>query len=100
MADQELTTTQVAERLKAADVTVRLWCRQGRFPNARLVEHPRGDYWVIPESEVKKFEPPQMGRPSKQSTANKAATAPAHGANAALTAAGRAKKKSKNNGKK
>jgi hypothetical protein len=75
MADQELTTTEVAGRLKAADVTVRLWCRQGRFPNARLVEHPRGDYWLIPESEVKKFEPPQIGRPpGKPSTANKAAT--------------------------
>jgi hypothetical protein len=95
MADQELTTTQVAERLKAADVTVRLWCRQGRFPNARLVEHPRGDYWVIPESEVKKFEPPQMGRPSKQSVAGKAATQPANGSHAALTAAAKAKRKGK-----
>ncbi len=71
MADQELTTTEVAERLKAADVTVRLWCRQGRFPNARLVEHPRGDYWVIPESEVKKFEPPLIGRPRGKQAATK-----------------------------
>ncbi len=84
MADQELTTTEVAGRLKAADVTVRLWCRQGRFPNARLVEHPRGDYWLIPESEVKKFEPPQMGRPpGKVSTAKKAATSAAKASNGA-----------------
>ncbi len=86
MADQELTTTEAAERLKAADVTVRLWCRQGRFPGARLVEHPRGDYWVIPESEVKKFEPPQIGRPpGKPSAATKASTRAAKGSNGAST---------------
>ena len=71
MAKAELTTTQVAERLKVAAVTVRMWCAQGKFKNARLVEHPRGDYWVIPESDLKDFEPPKMGRPSTKKAAKK-----------------------------
>ena len=65
MANSELTSTQVAERLEVAPATVRLWCSQGKFKHARLVEHPRGDYWVIPESDLVGFEKPKMGRPPK-----------------------------------
>jgi len=61
----ELTAAQVAERLDVSPATVRLWCSQGRFNSARLVAHPRGDYWVIPEGEINDFEPPKMGRPPK-----------------------------------
>ncbi len=65
MTEQELTTTQAAERLKVANVTVRLWCRQGRFPNARAVDTPRGSLWYIPERDIDSFTQPQTGRPPK-----------------------------------
>jgi hypothetical protein len=65
MAGQDLTTTQVAERLKVANVTVRLWCRQGRFPNAHAVDTPRGSLWYIPERDIDSFTQPQPGRPPK-----------------------------------
>jgi uncharacterized protein YjcR len=65
MANPELTSTQVAQRLNVSPATVRLWCSQGKFANARLAEHPRGDYWVIPEKDLAGFEPPKMGRPPK-----------------------------------
>jgi hypothetical protein len=62
----ELTTTDVAERLGRPERTVRLWCKQGLFLGARSVSTPRGDYWVIPESALKDFKEPKMGRrPSK-----------------------------------
>jgi|GEM_PF-1659516 len=57
----ELTTKQAAERLGESDRVVRLWCAGGRFPNARRVEHPRGDYWVIPTGDLKNFVKPKPG---------------------------------------
>ena len=65
MANQELTTREAAARLNVADVTVRLWCRQGRFPHARAVDTPRGAIWYIPEKDLNGFQPPQPGRPPK-----------------------------------
>ena len=73
MASQELTTTQAAQRLGVANVTVRLWCRQGRFPNARVLDTPRGAIWYIPEGDLKDFRPPQPGRPPKSSGNNTSA---------------------------
>jgi len=61
----ELTTTQAAERLGVGKSTVNLWCRQGRFPNAYAKEEARGAVWYIPESDLKEFSPPTMGRPPK-----------------------------------
>jgi excisionase family DNA binding protein len=63
MAD--LTIQQAAERLGVGRSTVNLWCRQGRFPNARVEETPLGSYWLIPERDLVGFEPPKMGRPPK-----------------------------------
>jgi predicted site-specific integrase-resolvase len=59
--DSLLSTANVANRLKADETTVRLWCRQGYFPNARQI----GRGWIIPESDVTNFTPPKMGRPPK-----------------------------------
>ncbi len=56
-----LSTADVAGRLNVDDSTVRLWCRQGRFPSAQQV----GRDWVIPESDLKDFTAPTMGRPPK-----------------------------------
>jgi hypothetical protein len=73
MDEVELTTTQVAARLEADARLIRLWCQQGRFKNARQVDTPRGAVWLIPESDLKGFEPPKMGRPpkAKDETASK-----------------------------
>jgi excisionase family DNA binding protein len=61
----ELTAAKVAERLGVGRSTVNLWCRQGRFPSARLEDSPLGSYWVIPESDLKDFELPKRGRTPK-----------------------------------
>jgi hypothetical protein len=65
MSEKGLTTTEAAAHLRVDARLVRLWCQQGRFKDARLVEHPRGDYWLIPESNLNGFVPPKMGRPPK-----------------------------------
>jgi predicted site-specific integrase-resolvase len=62
---ETLTTAQAAERLNVAQPTVKLWCRQGRFPNAVLEQTARGPVWQIPASDLKDFTPPKMGRPTK-----------------------------------
>ncbi len=60
-----LTAAQVAERLDVGRSTVNLWCRQGRFPSARVERSPVGSYWLIPESDLKGFQPPKRGRTPK-----------------------------------
>jgi len=82
MTTKELTTREAAAHLDESDRLVRLWCQQGRFPNARRVEHPRGDYWVIPLRDVEGFIKPTPGpvpkaaqatpAPEKRATANAA----------------------------
>ena len=69
-AEKMLTVREVAEKLDANPGTVRirtvrLWCKQGRFPNAYTEETPFGSYWKIPESDLKNFQPPKIGRPKK-----------------------------------
>ena len=61
---KELTVPEVARRLRKPYPTVSLWVRQGRFPNARYEQTPRGGVWWIPESDVSSFTPPKPGRPS------------------------------------
>jgi excisionase family DNA binding protein len=61
----ELTTSQTAVRLNVGASTVRLWCQQGKFPNARAQDTPRGTVWLIPENDVKGFDKPKRGRVPK-----------------------------------
>jgi len=61
----EMTTSQAAARLEVGASTVRLWCHQGRFPNARAEDTPRGLVWLIPESDLKGFVRPKRGRTPK-----------------------------------
>jgi excisionase family DNA binding protein len=62
----KLTTAEVAARLGVSQPTVKLWCRQGKFPGAELdASSPRGPVWLIPESDLRDFAPPKMGRPPK-----------------------------------
>jgi excisionase family DNA binding protein len=72
--NSDLTTAQVSERLGTPERTVRLWCKQGRFDGARPVDTPRGSYWLIPESALKNFEKPELGRPPKAQATNAIAT--------------------------
>ena len=46
-----LSTKETAERLGAGESSIRLWCDQGRFPNAQKV----GSVWIIPESDLADF---------------------------------------------
>jgi excisionase family DNA binding protein len=88
----ELTTSQTAERLNVGASTVRLWCKQGKFPNARAQDTPRGSVWLIPENDVKDFDKPKRGRVPKA----KAEEAPATATDGATPRA--AKKGGGNNG--
>jgi excisionase family DNA binding protein len=78
----ELTAAQVAERLDVGRSTVNLWCRQGRFPGAHVENSPVGQYWLIPESDLKNFARPKRGpvpkvQPTKPARVRKKAEAEA-----------------------
>ena len=59
---KELSTVEVAARRGVAQVTVSVWCQQGRFPHARQGRTLCGPIWLIPESDLKDFQPPKRGR--------------------------------------
>jgi len=66
MSGNELSTTQVAERMSVTRQQVGVWCRRGLFPNAREMHTARGLIWMIPESDLKGFvRPKTTGRPPK-----------------------------------
>ena len=71
---KELTTKQIAEEYKVAERAVRRWCENGKFPNARKEQTPRGDYWLVPDTDLKGFTAPESGRP-KSDNPSKAALA-------------------------
>ena len=57
-----LSVKDVAEKLGAPPVSVRLWARSGRFPGAELKETEFGvSYWVIPEDALAGFEKEKPG---------------------------------------
>jgi excisionase family DNA binding protein len=86
-----LTTDQAAARLGITPSRVRVLIRSGRLPAQKF-----GRAHVISEPDLKLVLDRKIGRPpGKVSAANKAATQPASGSNAALTAAVKAKKKGK-----
>lgn len=60
-----LTVKEAAERIGAAEISVRIWASKGRFAGARKEQTPMGSYWVIPESALENFENPGRGRPQK-----------------------------------
>jgi hypothetical protein len=56
-----LTIREVAEKIGAAESSVRVWAGRGRFPGAYVEQPPAGvPYWLIPEEALKDFE---MGKP-------------------------------------
>lgn len=60
-----LTTREVADALGAAESSVRMWARTGRFPGAREESSPRGSYWLIPNTSLESFNMKKAGRPVK-----------------------------------
>jgi hypothetical protein len=72
---EELTVREAAERLGAAIPTVTLMCREGRFPNARQDETPRGPIWYIPVSDLAGIEVRGRGRPPDTKAQTKAKAA-------------------------
>lgn len=62
---KKLTTSEVAERLGVAQVTVNVWCLQGKFPNATREETARGPVWSIPATDLMGFVKPKRGRVPK-----------------------------------
>lgn len=67
---KRLTTSEVAARFGVAQVTVNVWCLQGKFRHATRDETARGPVWTIPESDLEGFVPPKAGRPPNASKKN------------------------------
>ena len=66
MSKSDLTTAQVAERMNVSVHAVRFWIKRGLLPNAYEMEESRGNVWMIPEGDIRGFEPPKKtGRPPK-----------------------------------
>ena len=62
-----VTAKEAAQIIGAAESSVRLWARTGRFPNARLEQSPVGSYWLIPEADLQGFEMEKPGpKPRKK----------------------------------
>lgn len=58
-----LTTEDIAKRYGVTPKTARRWCRKGYLPGAERVGTGQRATWVIPESALDGFEPPDIGRP-------------------------------------
>ncbi len=58
-----LSLKQVSEKTGAPASSVRLWVRQGRFPNAKLETTPVGSFWLVPETDIEGLELRSPGRP-------------------------------------
>jgi hypothetical protein len=64
------TIRQAAEVTGTSVTSLRIWLandeeRAKRFPNAHKESSPLGEYWLIPESDLKGFVNPGRGRPRK-----------------------------------
>ncbi len=60
-----LTVKEVAEKTGIAVSTVNLYCRNGKFPNAKREESPIGMFWLIPETDLPLAPKRERGRPLK-----------------------------------
>jgi excisionase family DNA binding protein len=63
--EKMLSTNEVAQQMGVAYTTVMLWIKQGKLEAIKRV-HPRGDYYEIPASALKKLDRGQKGRPRKE----------------------------------
>lgn len=72
-----LSTNEVAEQMGVAYTTVMLWIKQGKLEAIRR-EHPRGAYYEIPVTALKKLDRGQKGRPRKEAAGASAAEGVGH----------------------
>ena len=49
---KELTILEAAMRKGKDRSTVLRWIKKNLLPNARLIDSPNGDYWMIPETDL------------------------------------------------
>ena len=64
---KELTAKDIAELFQVEKRVAQGWIQRGCFPNARKEVHPIfGGVWLVPESDLKNFSIPRMGRPPKK----------------------------------
>jgi hypothetical protein len=59
-----LSLKEVSEITGAPASSVRLWVRQGRFPNAKRETTPIGSFWLVPETDLEGLELRAPGRPA------------------------------------
>ncbi len=87
--DNYITTNEAAGELGVTRQRVLQLIQDGRLKAEKFA-----NVYMIPRGALSNIEEKPMGRPpGKSSTAKRAATQPANGSNAALTAAAKAKKK-------
>ncbi len=60
-----LTTNEVAQQMGVAYTTVMLWIKQGKLEAIKR-DHPRGDYYEVPASALRKLDRGRKGRPKKE----------------------------------
>jgi predicted site-specific integrase-resolvase len=65
-----LSLKEVAEKTGAAASSIRLWVRQGRFPNAQIEETRLGKLWLVPETDLKYLKLKPAGRPQGSKNKN------------------------------
>jgi len=65
VSEKYLKASEIAQRFNVKIETARKWVARGLFPNQKLEETVAGKIWLVPESDLEDFEPPQMGRPPK-----------------------------------
>jgi predicted site-specific integrase-resolvase len=66
MSEKYIKASEVAKRFDVNSYTVKGWIRAGLLPNAKLEETIAGSVWLIPESDLKDFKKPEMGRPKRE----------------------------------
>lgn len=61
-----LTVKEVSEATGIGLSTINLYCRNGKYPNAKKTESPIGEFWLIPETDVALVSKKGRGRPQKE----------------------------------
>ncbi len=62
---KKLTIVELAKYYNRDRSTILRWIERELFPNAERIESPLGNYWLVPESDLKEFIEPKAGRPKK-----------------------------------
>lgn len=66
MSEKYLKASEVAKIYEVTSWAVKVWAKNGLFPNARREETVAGSVWLIPEGDLENFKKPEMGRPKNK----------------------------------